>query len=203
MARRPDTGEDRRIQIIEAALSIFSQKGFTKATNKEIAEEAGVTAGLIYHHFDNKDALLKEVINTYSPLQWMEKLPEKVWNLPLDAFLRFILVRVFQTVEDKRYIQLIRVVFSESIYNPSVATAENSMFQNVTKLLAKYMEKQKNQEELHQELNTELIAQLIIGMVMGFVLRRHLFCDPTMGEYSQEEIVDTVVTTVLKGLQKE
>ena len=42
--------EERRQQIIDGALEVFSEKGFEKATNKDIAEAAGIgSPGLIYH----------------------------------------------------------------------------------------------------------------------------------------------------------
>ena len=49
MSRKPAMpGVDRRQQILEAALSVFAERGFEAATNKEITERAGVNQGLIY-----------------------------------------------------------------------------------------------------------------------------------------------------------
>ena len=49
---------DRRSQILEAALQVFSTKGFQKATNKDIASAAGgMSPGLIYHYFKGKEGL--------------------------------------------------------------------------------------------------------------------------------------------------
>jgi AcrR family transcriptional regulator len=55
MARKPAIpGIDRRQQILEAALEIFAEQGFDAATNKAIAESAGVNQGLIYFYFASK-----------------------------------------------------------------------------------------------------------------------------------------------------
>jgi len=62
MARTPKVVEDRREQIIDAAMRVFAQKGYSKATNKDIAREAGITTGLIYYYFDSKEALLKAIL---------------------------------------------------------------------------------------------------------------------------------------------
>ena len=52
MPRKPAVaGVDRRQQILEAALSVFAERGFEAATNKEITERAGVNQGLIYFYF--------------------------------------------------------------------------------------------------------------------------------------------------------
>ncbi|NIW45213.1 MAG: TetR family transcriptional regulator, partial [Gammaproteobacteria bacterium] len=45
--------ETRREEIIDAALRVFSEKGFNAATNKDIAKAAGIRSpGLIYHYFE-------------------------------------------------------------------------------------------------------------------------------------------------------
>lgn len=50
--------EETRSRILEAALSVFRERGFEKATMREIASEAGVAVGATYYYFDSKDALV-------------------------------------------------------------------------------------------------------------------------------------------------
>ncbi len=59
MARTPKVVEDRSEQIIDAALRVFARKGFTKATNKDIAREAGITPGLIYYYFREQGGVVQ------------------------------------------------------------------------------------------------------------------------------------------------
>src|SRR5580698_9162945 len=54
---------DRRHQLLEAALDLFSRKGFEGATTKEIATAAGVTEAIVFRHFPSKQALYQAVIN--------------------------------------------------------------------------------------------------------------------------------------------
>lgn len=55
MSRKPAVpGVDRRQQILDAALETFAEQGFGAATNKAIAERAGVNQGLIYFYFTSK-----------------------------------------------------------------------------------------------------------------------------------------------------
>jgi len=68
MARTPKETEDRREQILDSALRVFAHKGFASASNKDIAREAGITTGLIYHYFESKAALLKSLLEERSPL---------------------------------------------------------------------------------------------------------------------------------------
>ena len=54
---------DRRRQLIETALDLFSRKGFEGTTTKQIAAAAGVTEAIIFRHFPNKQALYTAVID--------------------------------------------------------------------------------------------------------------------------------------------
>jgi AcrR family transcriptional regulator len=55
--------EDRREQIIEVAVRLFSQKGFRGATTKEIASAAGVNEAIIFRHFATKSDLYAAIID--------------------------------------------------------------------------------------------------------------------------------------------
>lgn len=66
-------GTDRRQQLIETALDVFSRKGFDGATTKEIAAAAGVTEAVIFRHFPTKQALYSAVVQARSDSGEMEK----------------------------------------------------------------------------------------------------------------------------------
>ena len=53
---------DRQRQLLDAALTVFSRKGFKGATTKEIASEAGVAEAVIFQHFPSKEALYNAVL---------------------------------------------------------------------------------------------------------------------------------------------
>ncbi len=56
------TRKNRREQIQDAALRVFAQKGFANVSNRDIAQEAGITTGLIYYYFEKKEALLQTIL---------------------------------------------------------------------------------------------------------------------------------------------
>src|SRR5215472_4187224 len=53
---------DRRQQLLETALEVFSRRGFEGATTKEIAAAAAVTEAVIFRHFPNKQSLYEAVL---------------------------------------------------------------------------------------------------------------------------------------------
>src|SRR5205085_9682219 len=53
-----DSGLDRRTQILDAAMVCFAKRGFHQATMHDISDEAGISVGLIYRYFQNKEAVI-------------------------------------------------------------------------------------------------------------------------------------------------
>ncbi len=64
--------EDRRRQILDAAVRVFAGKGFNQCRVSDIADEAGVAYGLVYHYFASKDEMLDTL--------FLER-----WNVMLDV----------------------------------------------------------------------------------------------------------------------
>ena len=199
MARTPKVVEDRREQIIDAAMHVFAQKGFTKATNKDIAREAGITPGLIYYYFESKDALLNAIVETRSPLQVISSLSPEELSLPPEMFLRMLVMRVLGIMEGENMVGLIRVMLPEMIHNPTVSSIPASLFQRVFGFIGKYFEAKVASGEL-RPIDTLLAVQVLIGSLIGFILRRQIIHDPIALAYSQEQIADAVLDTVLNGL---
>jgi len=199
MARTPKVVEDRRDQIMDAAMRVFAQKGFMKATNKDIAREAGITPGLIYYYFESKEALLKAIIEARSPLQLTTSVPPQMFELPPQVFLRMLLLRVLGIVESENFIKLARMLFPEIVHNTDMGSITASFLQRAISFLATYFEMQMKKGNL-RHTDASLIAQVLFGCIMGFVLRRQIVHDQVALQYSHEQIADTICATVLEGV---
>ena len=71
MLRHPmaERAADRRRELLDAAVRVFARKGFRAARVGDIAEEAGVAHGLLYHYFRSKDEVLETIFrDTWSAL---------------------------------------------------------------------------------------------------------------------------------------
>ncbi len=56
-------GEKRRSQIVNVAVSLFSQRGFSGTTTKEIAQAAGVSEAMVFRHFATKEELYSAILD--------------------------------------------------------------------------------------------------------------------------------------------
>jgi TetR/AcrR family fatty acid metabolism transcriptional regulator len=61
LGERSTGPEEKRRQILDAAVRVFARKGFHTSRVGDIAEEAGVAHGLLYHYFSSKDEVLETV----------------------------------------------------------------------------------------------------------------------------------------------
>lgn len=199
MARTPKVVEDRREQIIDAAMYVFSQKGFARATNKDIALEAGITPGLIYHYFESKEALLQAIIEGRSPLRLIHSLDPVMLKQSPDVFLRFLAKQVLVIVEDERFVQLIRVFLPEVLHNPKISPIGQGAIQQALHFLELYVSTKVADGDL-RPVDPVLVAQLFMSSIIGFVFRRQVLQDSSAVHYTQEQIADFVVGTMLKGL---
>lgn len=64
MSPKPDVSEERKLQIIEAAVSVFAREGFNKARMDDIADKAGLSKGALYWYFKSKDAIILTILDS-------------------------------------------------------------------------------------------------------------------------------------------
>jgi AcrR family transcriptional regulator len=62
----------RRQQLLDIAAGLFAERGFTNTTVRDIADAAGILSGSLYHHFDSKEAMVDELLDTFQTALWEE-----------------------------------------------------------------------------------------------------------------------------------
>jgi len=63
MARRPDSSEIRRNQILDAATKVFVRQGFQHARMDDIVEESGLSKGTLYWYFKSKEDIINAILH--------------------------------------------------------------------------------------------------------------------------------------------
>jgi AcrR family transcriptional regulator len=118
LTERHNGVEDKRRLILEAAVRVFARKGFHTCRVGDIAEEAGVAHGLLYHYFRSKDEVLECVFTeTWSDIvsatRRVEETPEPARDRL--AGIAKILLRAWRRDPD-----LVRVVVREIVRTPEL-----------------------------------------------------------------------------------
>lgn len=99
---RKEQKEARRLQIIQATLDLFVERGYYGTKTSQISRRAGISEGLLFHYFPTKEILLEELVNI--GLEGM-RIPERIRaKNGLDFFYQFT-----------------KILFSEVDKNPFIA----------------------------------------------------------------------------------
>jgi AcrR family transcriptional regulator len=201
MASTDETAARRR-QIIDAALQVFSTKGFHKATNRDIAEAAGgISPGLIYWYFKDKQDLFVSVIQERAAIFQLIDHPDQVMDLPPREGLALIgrtYLSIFQT---PAHVALIRMLLSEAIRFPEVG----EMFyrragQRFFGLLTQYLEHQVQRGALRPH-DTLIAARSFLGMFAMQVIAREVFRQPEARATPDDRLVAEIVEVFVRGLE--
>ncbi|HYC59142.1 MAG TPA: helix-turn-helix domain-containing protein, partial [Thermoanaerobaculia bacterium] len=73
--QREEKSERSRRGVLDAALYLFSHQGYRATTMREIAERAKVSTGNVYHHFPDKDAIFRALIDEYLEITETDRFP--------------------------------------------------------------------------------------------------------------------------------
>jgi AcrR family transcriptional regulator len=55
----------RRDELLRIAAKLFAERGFRNTTVRDIADAAGILSGSLYHHFDSKESMVDEILQTF------------------------------------------------------------------------------------------------------------------------------------------
>lgn len=73
--QREEKSERSRRAVLDAALHLFSHQGFRATSVRDIADKAVVSTGNVYHHFPDKEAIFRELIDEYSQTVDTQRFP--------------------------------------------------------------------------------------------------------------------------------
>lgn len=120
----------KRETILQAALELFADKGYSATSTKDIATRSGVAEGLLFYYFDDKKGLLQQVIRTFS---FFEKAREQGSALDKLAGVDVLLEygRLYLTFLDRNRPFLMLIWSPELMRDESVAQEVNKLVQEM------------------------------------------------------------------------
>jgi TetR/AcrR family transcriptional repressor of uid operon len=169
-----DPSLDRRTQILEAAVICFAKRGFHQTSMHDISAEAGISVGLIYRYFENKEAVISAMADRHKAeihdvLERARQAPSLLESLEI--------LFTAHCCENSPKVQSAFVVdlYAEASRNPQVADLVRDILQTamdgVTDLIARSPEAEGNAHGLTPNELSELIFAVARGMLMRDVLQ--------------------------------
>jgi TetR/AcrR family transcriptional repressor of uid operon len=172
--QQESSNPDRPSQILDAALVCFAKRGFHQASMHDISAEAGISVGLIYRYFENKEAVISAMADRHK--QEIGEMLERARQAPtLLESLEILLTA--HCCEDAPQVVSAFVVdlYAEASRNPRVADLVRDVLKTamdgVTELIARAPETQNATHGLSPTELAGLIFAVARGMLMFDVLR--------------------------------
>lgn len=170
---RPAAAEDKRRQILDASVRVFARKGFHASRVGDIAEEAGVAHGLLYHYFESKDQVLEAVLHeNWSVLLERIGSVEETDEPAIDQLrhIAAIILRTWLHLPD-----VVRVVIQEFGRSPELAERIGELAQPID-LIQRVIERGIARGEFRQDIDPRVAATVVYGgideLLTGWVLDR-------------------------------
>jgi AcrR family transcriptional regulator len=187
---------DRKTAIVDAAVKVFSHHGFDAGTIRQIATEAGVAEGLIYHYFDSKEALFDAIIRERSILSWLARRQGPDDDAPVEAALRAVATEALARMQQNA--DLMAIVWSQAATNRALAERVGDVFQEITGRIAAYLDRKIARGEL-RPVNTTVAARMLAGALMHFAMFQARL-SPPLEPISPQDYVDGMLDLALRGL---
>ncbi|PKM40716.1 MAG: hypothetical protein CVV04_05875 [Firmicutes bacterium HGW-Firmicutes-9] len=170
-----ESSPDKEIRIINAAINIFSEKGFEATRTREIAERAGIAEGTIFRYFPSKDAILERMV----PLLIRVMLPR--FAGPIERIIKnhaadSVENILFEIITDRLHMirdneRFIKSVVPELIHRaPLMQQMEANVLPVIEQFVGKVIEYGKSRNELDQGLDAHLVMIQLLGFILSYAM---------------------------------
>jgi AcrR family transcriptional regulator len=185
--------------ILHAALALFSEKGFSATTTREIAQKAGCAEGTIFRYFPTKKDILISLVRPHA----LEELRRVMDNLPRqgeEENLRLILENRLKTIMKNK--SLIKVVLTEAQYHDELKdylmeNIASHVFDTLAAYLAERME-----AGVFRKADPYIFARILVGMMASLLLSESFYPMEGFDEKKRGDYLNEIMNIFLHGVLK-
>ncbi|HKT43734.1 MAG TPA: TetR/AcrR family transcriptional regulator [Gaiellaceae bacterium] len=173
MSERTTAAEEKRRVILDAAVRVFARKGFHASRVGDIAEEAGVAHGLLYHYFSSKNEVLETIFREH----WTTLLErihavESSGDPPVEQ-LRGIVQAMFHSWRHEP--DVVRVVIREIARSAEISQRVGELVRPIG-AIRRIFERGQAGGDFRRDVDADMAAVIVYGaideLITGWVLGR-------------------------------
>jgi TetR/AcrR family fatty acid metabolism transcriptional regulator len=189
----------RRNQILDAATQVFAEKGFDRATIRDVAKAAGIADGTIYNYFDNKTALLLGILDRLNATTERAADFQQALHADIHEWMSSYIKQRYETLTPAAY-QIIQVILSEVLVNKELRDRYFGEVIQPTYDVATQPFQQWIAEGTVKALDPALAMRVLAATVLGLILLRLMGDSELQARWDEMPAVITEI--VLNGLLK-
>jgi len=162
--------QDRHEQIMQAAMACFAKRGFHQASMHDISAEAGISVGLIYRYFENKEAVISAMADRHK--QEIQEVFERARQAPTLLESLEILFTAHCCEEEPRLLSAFVVdLYAEAARNPEVADLVRDVLETGMNGLIDLIARSPENSTASHGLTPNDLAELIFAVARGMLMR--------------------------------
>ncbi len=199
MGRRPGPSDDRRAAILTAAEVVFLARGYSGASIRAIAAQAGVSSALLYWFFPSKADLFAAVLLVHldAPTGWI--FPPEALDVPPTLFLARLAEGFLAVLHEGGQVRLMRLVLRDSDHAPDLTAAISAaLMSRVLGPLRAYFVRQIELGTI-RHADPDFVVQTLIGSLIGLLLRREVLQEPQSRTWDVPAYLATTLDLFLHG----
>ena len=203
MSLKPPAMTEKQKQVLDAALQVFAERGFSATSTGEIAKRAGVAAGTVFRFYKTKKDLL---IGVVTPLFRRFVAPQVVAEFSkildedypdLDTFLRTVFRERLEWVRTHR--MALRVALQETPIHPELRTMWDDgvvaeLKPRILTVIERFQER-----GLILQAPPEAVARIASSVLLGYAIQR--FFVEANRDWDDDAELETMVSVLGRGLQ--
>lgn len=204
------TGDERREQILQTAVDLFSKKGFKGTTTKEIAAAAGVSEAMVFRHFATKDDLYAAILDAKACVDGTHMFPWEGNELLLKAvaekddfgvFYNIALAAMNKHHED---VPFMRLLFYSALEEHELAERFFQEFiSQVYKFIGGYIAERQKDGAI-RELDPRIAVRAFVGMMIHHSLNNILWDKKrVILDMTNEEAAANFARILLNGIRSQ
>ena len=197
-AAREAFDAERRDQILDAAMRLWTKRGFDATTVDAVAREAGLAKGTIYLSFPTKDAILEAAVRRWSLLPDLSALAPALRDVPLADALPRITAQLWGRLRSAA--PQVAVLFRELALRPADARHFlESVVLPANRAFAEFLEARVRGREL-RPIDTFVAARALVGMLVIFLWTQQILGGKRLRPIDDDAITGTVSALFLRGV---
>lgn len=199
--------QEKEQKILEAAIMVFSEKGFSAATTNEIAKSAGVAEGTIFRYFKTKKDILRGILIQTINLVGKKLVIEQIEKILLendDKDLRTTLKEVLydrMKLADSIY-PMARIIVTEALYHDDIREAlYENIIANAISVFTLFHQRMAEKGVLRNDLEPEVLFRSILGNMFILIAQKKMFSNQFKLDNMDSEF-EKMLDVLLYGIVK-
>lgn len=154
----PEYKEIAKNKIIQAAIKIFSKKGFHKSTMDEIAKEVGVSKATLYTYFKSKEEILKEIwkLNNQNILDLKKAFKEYDCSEVLEE--------LYRMTTESLGLHLSFEITALSSQNEKIKKINKESYESKLESLTEFLKDQQEKGAIKKDIDAPILAQILTAL---------------------------------------